>query len=79
MFSEIRSLILMSVNEQDHRQQWNNNLPRIIKYFYLLTMEVSVEMKIVARDWYVYSKTLWQSPCRGEKLTVEKEKKTSRQ
>ena len=42
-------------------------------------MEVSVEMKIVARDWYVYSKTLWQSPCRGEKLTVEKEKKTSRQ
>ena len=42
-------------------------------------MEVSLEMKIVARDWYVYSKTLWQNPCRGEKLTVEKEKKTSRQ
>ena len=38
-------------------------------------MEVSVEMKIVARGWHVYSKTLWQSPHRGQKLTVAKEKK----
>ena len=37
-------------------------------------MEVSVEMKIVAKGWHVYGKTVWQSPDKGEKLTVEKEK-----
>ena len=37
-------------------------------------MEVYVEMKIAARGWHVYGKIVWQSPCKGEKLTVEKEK-----
>ena len=74
MFSGIWCLFFMSVNEQDHWQQWNNNLHRIIKYFYLLTLEVSVEMKIAARVWCVYSKTIWQSPHKEEKLMTEKEK-----
>ena len=74
MFSGIRSLFFMSVNEQDHWQQWNNNPHRIIKYFYLLTMEVSVEMTIPARGWHAYGKIVWQSPRKGEKLTTEKEK-----
>ena len=74
MFSGIRSLFFVLVNKQDHRQQWNNNLHRIIKHFYLLTMKVSVEMKIAARCWHVYSKTFSQSPSKGQKLAAEKEK-----
>ena len=29
-------------------------------------------MKIAARGWQVYGKTIWQSPRKGEKLTAEK-------
>ena len=37
-------------------------------------MEVSLELKIAARGWHVYGKTIWQSPRKEEKLTTEKEK-----
>ena len=37
-------------------------------------MELSVKMKIAARGWHVYSKTVWQSSRKGETLTAEKEK-----
>ena len=33
-----------------------------------------MEMKIAARGWHVYGKTVRQSPRKGEKLTTEKEK-----
>ena len=41
-------------------------------------MEVSVEMKINARGWYVYDKTVRQSPHKGQKLMAEKEKTRKR-
>ena len=37
-------------------------------------MEVSLELKIAARGWHVYGKTIWQSPRKEEKLMTEKEK-----
>ena len=33
-----------------------------------------MEIKIAARGWQVYGKTIWQSPRKGEKLTAAKEK-----
>ena len=41
-------------------------------------MEVSVEMKITARGWHVYDKTVWQSTRKGQKLMAEKEKARKR-
>ena len=35
-------------------------------------------MKIAARGWHVYGKTVWQSPHKLEKLMVEKEKNKDR-
>ena len=37
-------------------------------------MEVSLEIKIAARGWHAYGKTVGQSPRTGEKLQLRKEK-----
>ena len=37
-------------------------------------MEVFLEIKIAARGWHAYGKTVWQSPRTGEKLQLRKEK-----
>ena len=46
----------------------------LYSHFQQGNMEVSVEMKIAARGWHVYGKTVWRNPQKGEKLVAEKEK-----